>query len=207
MTAPRDLLLACRCGATTGTLEATSPSSGSHAVCYCKDCQAFARLLGKPEILDGQGGTSLFQTSAGKVRLNGDHLACMRLTDKGPLRWYASCCDTPLSITAPTPALPFLSLLTNTLSTSDGSNVEDTVGPVLGVVNTDSALADAQGEKPKAYGLWRLIPRMAWTMTKARLRGDHNRSPFFDRQNGKPVAKPNRISAERRKAAHMPDGE
>lgn len=93
--------LRCTCGKLQGQL-ATQPTSG-RARCYCKDCQAYARFLGRQsEILDAHGGTDLIATLPAAVRFTAglEQLACVTLTDKGPLRWYATCCRTPIGNTA-----------------------------------------------------------------------------------------------------------
>jgi hypothetical protein len=41
---PVSLPLRCRCGRVRGIASDVSPSSGFRFVCYCKDCQAFARF-------------------------------------------------------------------------------------------------------------------------------------------------------------------
>jgi hypothetical protein len=47
-----------------GIVSDVSPSSGFRFVCYCKDCQAFARLLDSADALDAAGGTDIFHTYA-----------------------------------------------------------------------------------------------------------------------------------------------
>ena len=37
--------LRCRCGALRGVASEVAPTTGLRLVCYCKDCQAFARYL------------------------------------------------------------------------------------------------------------------------------------------------------------------
>jgi len=46
-------------------------------------------------------GVALYQTRPDCVHIDdgAEHLACLRLSPKGLLRWYASCCDTPLANT------------------------------------------------------------------------------------------------------------
>ena len=49
----------CRCGQLEGQL--TFTERAGRAVCYCRDCQAFARFLGNSErILNELAGTDLF---------------------------------------------------------------------------------------------------------------------------------------------------
>jgi Family of unknown function (DUF6151) len=49
---PFDLPLRCRRGRMRGVASDVSPSTGFRFVCYCKDCQAFARFLERADVLD-----------------------------------------------------------------------------------------------------------------------------------------------------------
>jgi hypothetical protein len=66
-----------------------SPSAGFRFVCYCTDCQAFARFLGRPDVLDAAGGTDIFQMPPAHLKLPAgtDALRCLCLSAK-VLRWY-----------------------------------------------------------------------------------------------------------------------
>jgi len=44
-----DIPLRCRCGHVRGVAIGVAPSTGFRFVCYCKDCQAFARFLGRAD--------------------------------------------------------------------------------------------------------------------------------------------------------------
>jgi Family of unknown function (DUF6151) len=66
---PSDLPLRCRCGRMRGVASNISPSSGLRFVCYCKDCQAFARFLDRADVLDPAGGTDIFHMPPGRVKL------------------------------------------------------------------------------------------------------------------------------------------
>lgn len=85
--------LSCMCGKVKGAVAVSAPTN--HVVCYCRDCQAFARFLGQEAILDRHGGTEIVQTNASKVTLSEgmEHLAAIRLTNKGLLRYYAGGCN------------------------------------------------------------------------------------------------------------------
>ena len=94
------LPLRCRCGSIEGYVAA--PRVGARAICYCRDCQTFARFLGNPnEVLNGQGGTDIIATLPGHVHFTRgvDQLRCISLSHKGLLRWYAGCCRTPVGNT------------------------------------------------------------------------------------------------------------
>lgn len=88
---PLDLPLRCRCGHVSGIAREVSPSGGFRFVCYCKDCQAFARFLGRPDVLDTAGGTDIFQVPPARVELTSglDAVRCLRLSATGVLRWYS----------------------------------------------------------------------------------------------------------------------
>ena len=49
-----DVPLRCECGKIRGLAEGVAQSEGTRCVCYCGDCQAFARFLGRDGILDGR---------------------------------------------------------------------------------------------------------------------------------------------------------
>jgi hypothetical protein len=107
-----DIPMRCRCGHVRGVARAVSPSAGFRFVCYCKDCQAFARFLERPDILDAGGGTDIFQLPPGQVTFTAglDALRCVRLSGK-VLRWFAECCRTPIANTAADPRFPVVALI------------------------------------------------------------------------------------------------
>ncbi len=107
-----DILLRCGCGRVRGYAHGVSRSAGFRFVCYCKDCQAFARFLERTDILDVAGGTDIFQMPPGRVMFTAgfEALSCLRLSGKA-LRWYADCCRTPIANTAADPRFPSRSFI------------------------------------------------------------------------------------------------
>ena len=90
--------LQCRCGTLKGEVAHTEVAN--RGVCYCKDCQAFARFLGRTGIMYEHGGTDIYQMAPSRVQLDRtESLACLRLSDKGMHRWYCSECKTTLGNT------------------------------------------------------------------------------------------------------------
>ena len=79
--------LRCRCGALQGHVELEGSSNSM--VCYCQDCQPFARFLGPVDnVLDAQGGSDVVLQLAPlriKVPQGAEHVALVRLSDKGML--------------------------------------------------------------------------------------------------------------------------
>lgn len=171
---------ACQCGALQGDIE--EEGVHSHVVCYCHDCQRFPESLGAEYVLDAQGGTEIVQVAHSRLRITQgrEHLAMLRLSERGMLRWYAACCNSPIGNTMPGPKIGFIGLIAPIIQTDD-LNAE--FGPITSVVNVNSAKGEL---KPKGYGLLTGIRRILLIMLDARLGGKYRQSLFFD-QKGKPV--------------------
>jgi Family of unknown function (DUF6151) len=95
-----------------GIASAVSPSTGCRVLCYCKDCEAFARFLERADVLDAAGGTDIFQMPPGRVNLTAgtDAVRCLRLSNRGVYRWYTDCCRTPIGNTAG-PRVPLIGVI------------------------------------------------------------------------------------------------
>ena len=200
-----DLPIRCSCGAVAGHVAGLSRRNVNRVVCYCDDCQAFARHLGHPErVLDAHGGTDIVQTSAARVRFaqGSDRLACLRLSPKGLLRWYAGCCATVIGNTLATPALPFVGLVHTCLHDAHGTPRDEALGPIRGRAFLKCATGDASALRATKGSMAAMILRFGRIVAAARLRGDHKRSPFFDAHSGAPAAAPRILSEDERGAAY-----
>jgi hypothetical protein len=187
--------LQCRCGTIKGYV--AHPRSANRALCYCKDCQAFAHFLKRPrEILDPHGGSDVIQTQPKNVIfVQGiEALACMRLTDKGLLRWYAACCNTPIGNTLPSFKLSFVGLVHECLA-NPNQPLQDSFGAVRSVVNTQSARGEP---KPKPQGGLAAIVWAFAMMAGARINGSYKQTPFFRVDRGTPIVAPRVLSGEER---------
>jgi hypothetical protein len=187
--------LQCRCGTIRGFV--SDPKSANHAVCYCKDCQAFAHFLGRQqEILDARGGSEVIQILPKNITFTQGvgSLACVRLTDKGMLRWYADCCKTPIGNTLATPKLSFIGLLRTCLDASNQS-IDASFGPVRVWVNTQGAKGEP---KPKSVGLARTVAWFMRNVLRARISGNEKHTPFFDAERGAPIVRPQVLSSAER---------
>lgn len=177
----------CHCGNLKGTLSCNQELN--RCVCYCADCQAFARFLKRePEILDEMGGTSILQTIPAHVKFTEgtEHLACIRLTPNGLLRWYTTCCNTPIGNTLPTPHLPFIGLIHTCLS-SDPTSLDEAFGSSRMYIYTKSAIGEP---KPKSSGVLAGTLRVVGMMLKSRLNGSYKLTPFFHVETGTPIVVP-----------------
>jgi hypothetical protein len=185
--------LRCQCGKVKGTLKHNSEIN--RCVCYCADCQAFARFLRRErEVLDARGGTSILQTIPANLTFTEgiEHLACLRLTTKGLLRWYTACCQTPIGNTPPAPNPSFIGLIHTCLS-AEPTSLDQAFGPIRMYVNTRSARG---AKKPAAAGLLSGTLRVLGMILKARLDGRYKQTPFFVREIGTPIVVPQVLNDE-----------
>jgi hypothetical protein len=199
-----DLTLHCTCGALHAVARDVSPKHGNRVVCYCDDCQAFAHFLGRAgEILDVHGGTEVFQISQARFRITSgvDRLACMRLSPNGLLRWYASCCNTPIGNTLPAPGMPFIGLIHSFIEGPRGTASRDAaLGPIRGRVHRRFAKGDPSTLPRDGAPLPLIVFRLMRLMLLWRLRGDHKRSPLFEPGTARPIVAPRVLAAEQREA-------
>ena len=195
------MLLRCECGKLRGSAGGLAPTKGARIVCYCGDCQAFARFLGRPGITDAWGGTDIFQTAPANVRLeqDDDALQCVRLTDKGMFRWYCGYCKTPVGNTLG-PRVPFVGLIHSIMDHGSSNVARDVLlGKPIGHVQIRSA---AHGGPPHALdaSLLRVAARSGRLLLTWWIRRAGFPSPFFDEHTRAPRATPRVLSEQERRA-------
>jgi hypothetical protein len=199
------LALRCRCGQVRGELVDGDPSRACHVVCYCDDCRAFNRWLGGDGLLDEAGGSEIVQTTPANVRITSgaEHLAAMRLTDRGMVRWYAGCCRTPIGNLMPWRRPPFVGLSAHFVDVSPLER-DTALGPLLGQVQT----AFATGPVPSRPGtsLFRTIRRSAWLVGRSIWTGAATPSPFRTPDGADGVAAARVLSTGERDALRALDG-
>jgi hypothetical protein len=198
---PSDLPLRCRCSRVRGVAIDVSPSAGLRFVCYCKDCQAFAHFLGRPDVLDPAGGTDIFHMASGRVKLTAgtDAMRCLRLSSK-VLRWYTDCCRTPMANTATTPRFPVVAVIRSFMDhEADGRSRDEVLGPPLCRIFERSAvqpLPPNAAPPPSA----RVFARRASRMLEWWVRGLGRPTPFFDDRTKAPRAMPRILTRGERAA-------
>ena len=180
--------LKCTCGAVKGTAKNITPRSGNRVVCCCSDCQAFAEFLGRSgQTLDACGGTELYQTSQSQISIHAglENLSAMRLTPKGMLRWYTSCCNTPVG-NSMAASIPFFGIIHTFVDVQDREKI---FGRVRAYCQTQDAIGTVN--HPRAHPKFPLgiTVRILRQLVVWKLQGKHKPSAFFD-ENGKAVAKP-----------------
>ena len=189
--------LQCTCGTLKGYVR--DPERVNRVVCYCSDCRAFAHFLGRTgEILDSNGGTDVIQTVPANVTFTQGQqaLACIRLTEKGLLRWYAKCCNTPIGNTLADFRISFIGLIHTCLEDPDRT-LDESFGPVRMRSFTKGAKAPVKS-RPLAMtaGMLRFIAMLI----RARINGDYKLTPLFMADTGAPVATPKILDHNEREA-------
>lgn len=187
--------LQCQCGTLRGHVSHTE--SVCRGVCYCKDCQAYAHFLGKAgEMLDEMGGSDVIATLPRNVTFTQgvEKLTCMSLSNRGMLRWYASCCNTPVGNTARDFKVSHVGLLHNCLQDSSAS-LDSVFGPVRMRVGMKSAKGTP---KPMALSTTVSILRFMATLIRTRLNGGYKITPFFNPEDGAPRVSPKVLTPDER---------
>jgi len=173
--------LECFCGVTKGELQVVSNKKSFHVHCLCKDCQSFASYLdNEDKILDEYGGSELFQTYPAymKITQGAENLACIQLKEKSLMRWYTSCCNTPVANTMTSAKMPFMGLSIKFMKFASEEDKLRILGPVIMKAFGKSARGekphDAHDTFPKLF-----MPRILKFMLMGFLYSKYEPSPFF----------------------------
>lgn len=199
-----ELPLRCTCGALRGVAHDVGRRQGNRLVCYCRDCQAFAWLLERAdELLDAHGGTEVVQVAPARVRFTQgrEQLACVRLSANGLLRWYTSCCNTPIANTMVNPKFPFVGLLSSCWDPELDAPARDALLGSLRARVNGPGHADKNGTmaviNKAPIGT---IVHSIRVIGRAWLRGEHHPTPFFDLVAGTPSVTPRVLDEAERSA-------
>ena len=187
------LELRCRCGQVQGTVDARR--AYARATCYCRDCQAYARHLGQPGVMDAQGGTDIIAMNPDAVTFTAgeEHIAGLCLREGGLLRWYAGCCRTPLGNTPRHGHVAYVGVVAACLP--DAQQRDAAFGPRDRIVlNAGAALGDV---RPTPFAVIGGGLRIAAGVMTAKLRRQAP-SLFFD-MSGQPHRTAHPLSARDRR--------
>ena len=180
----RDVEVSCRCGNVHGHVTGASPGAVNRVVCYCSDCQAFVHWLRRPDLLDAHAGSHIVQVAPAALSFDRgqEHIRCVKLSDKGMYRWYASCCNTPLG-NSPRPAIPFIGLLTQGF-VGGPAVVDQAFGVSRGSFFGEFGVGDVPQEARRLNVL--LLLRSIWRILSFRFSGKAWPHPYFERETQAP---------------------
>lgn len=197
-----NLELRCRCGEVRGTFDTTR--GGTRALCYCRDCQAWAQWLGRADqILDREGGSDIVACLPSGLRFTaGDgSLGCVSLSERGLLRWHTRCCNTAVGNTPRDPRVSYLGLMRDFVAGGETA-LGRAFGPPSIRLHTGSALAPVRASPLGAVtGTFGILKRLLG----ARFGGGWRDTPLFDPATGRPVH-PRRVLTPVERRALEPAG-
>lgn len=190
-----DVTVSCQCGAFQARLRGADAKNGNHGLCYCADCQAFARHLGKFGVVtDAKGGTEIYQTQPARVEITAgeDQLALLQLAPKGLYRWYTKCCNTPICNMVGNPKISFVGFLV--------ANVAEpkALGPIRFRYRPEQALEPVTEPSGSMLGF---VARTVRAIAAERISGRWKQTPFFG-ADGRAVVKPYVLNEAEREAAY-----
>lgn len=195
--------LKCQCGEVRGAALDVTPTSGIRVVCYCDDCQVYAYALDRAAVLDANGGTDIYQLWPSRLRIEagGEHLRCLRLSEKGLLRWYAGCCGSPVGNTPAAVKVPCVGVVHTFMDhAAIGRSREELLGPparIQGRFARGSGASDVHRSVPV-----RFMARSVSFLFRGWRAGAYSPSPFFVADSKRPAVEPKVLtSAERRALA------
>ncbi|NVJ98675.1 MAG: hypothetical protein HWE25_11015 [Alphaproteobacteria bacterium] len=195
----QDVPVSCTCGKVKGVIRGLGAHNSNHVRCPCDGCQSYAQYLGRADdMLDERGFSNIFQIdpSTYEIHEGMEHVAGVRITRTGPIRWYADCCKTPLGNTLPRGGIAFLGVLPIcTGHKGTDKAVVDMVGPVRAIANARTP--QPIGARVKTFFMLMHLMRL---MLLWRIRGGKSWKPFFDKETLRPLKKPVTLSDAEREA-------
>jgi hypothetical protein len=192
-----DVELRCACGSVQGFVAEASPTTINRAVCYCDDCQAFARFLGRDDVMNDRGGTDIVQVAPSRVRIvaGADKLRSMRLSEKGIFRAYTDCCKTPAGNSLYSARTPFVGFATRFI-TLQGSALDAAAGTSLGGIYGRFAIGGCPEGVHEKAALGLVLRSAGWLLGNF-VHGRHTPSPFWT-ASGEPTSPPRVLTREER---------
>ena len=110
----------------------------------------------------------------------------MSLSERGLLRWYTSCCNTPVGNTPRDFKTSYVGLLHSCLAKSAPS-LQDSFGPVRMVLQTKSAKGQVKSTPMSNFVT---LLRIMTSVIATRISGGYKCNPFFVEDSGAPIKQP-----------------
>jgi hypothetical protein len=195
----------CECGKFSAELGAFPRDTPGRLVCYCDDCQSYLHHLGRPDLLDVNGGTEVIPAYPCTVKiLSGrEQLRCLRLSPKGIFRFYASCCNTPVGNTRANS--PWIGFVRRVYTAGDPGQLDRAFPSVRSSIQGRYAKGTPPAGTPGTFDLKALLS-VAPFLLKGKLLKKYKPSPFFKDDGLTPIVEPRVISKAERQAARAAAG-
>jgi hypothetical protein len=153
-------------------------------------------------VLDFAGGTDIFHMPPGRVKLTAglDALRCVRLSEKGILRWYTDCCRTPIGNTAASPRFPVIGVVHSFMvHGADAHSRDEVLGPPICRIYGRSAAGRLPPNAPAPPSV-RVFFRRASKLFGWWVLGLGRPSPVFDYRTNAPRVVPRVLTHSERAA-------
>jgi hypothetical protein len=121
----------------------------------------------------------------------------LSLSERGLLRWYASCCKTPIGNTPRNPGLPYVGVVHTCLE--GPTSIESSFGRRRIAVNTRSARNPIRATPIASAAA---VLRLMTSALGARLGGSYARNPFFVPGTRTPIRPVRVLTEEERTQAY-----
>jgi len=155
-------------------------------------------------VTDANGGTDVVAMLPQHVHFVGaDALACMSLRERGLLRWYASCCNTPIANTPRNRNVPYVGVARMCLDAGTPT-VDESFGVPRIAVNVKSARGHVASTPLAAFVA---VLRLGMSAIGGRLAGGVRDHPFFQPGASAPIRPVRVLSATERAHAYDEPGQ
>ncbi len=188
-----DLSLQCRCGQVRGAITDLRADRAQRMVCYCDDCQAFAKWIeneGGASFVDAHRGTDVLQVWPSQVKITDgiEHVKLMKLSEQGLLRWFTECCHTPAGNMLKSHRSPFVGLPTAIVRAPEGRTLDSAVGPPSAYIQGRFVVGGCPSHvHPKAPVS--VITRSVRFLARGFVGGHYSPSPYFEANVPRVVAR------------------
>lgn len=181
----------CQCGKVAGLIDTGGMTC--RGSCYCMDCQAYARFLGDPKrVLDAAGGSEIVGIGPSRLEFTTGlgHVDCMTLTSRGPYRWFASCCRTPIGNTPRDPRSSYVSVFRCAL-VSPAREIDAMFGQPTFRFSTKTATGPVEATR---LAMALVILKVVAMLVGRRISGRWRGNPFFEPDTHLPIRMPDELS-------------
>lgn len=182
----------CDCGKFQALLKHFPKASPGRLVCYCDDCQSYAKKIGREDILDEFGGTEVIPAYPNDfvIQEGKEHLKCFKLSPKGLHRWTAACCNTPIVNTMP--KFPWLGIPRNVYTNAD-SNALAAFGKVRSRIKGKFKTGDAPFKISDDLGFMDALTVIPF-IAKGFIFKKFSSSPFLKDDGKTPMSEPHYLN-------------
>jgi len=185
----------CECGKFRAELTQFPQNTPGRLMCYCDDCQAFLSYIKRSDLLDASGGTEVIPAYTADIKIiaGKEVVQCVRLHFKGMYRFFAKCCNTPITNTDPT--RPWAGIHRRMYTVKDPTRLDRELGPVKASIMGKYAKGTPPAGTPNTFDFKGMVTVLPFIL-KGKFLGKAKHSPFFE--DGQAIVAPKVLTPEER---------